>query len=419
MKTHVFTAVFCGLTFIADASAQRAPDLQGFSAEGLRRVGAAYRAEVDKGTMAGAVTLVARNGRIVHYEAHGYHDAAKTRPMPKDSQFRMFSMTKPFVSVATMMLVEQGRLGLADPVADWLPELKDMKVMVEKRDATGNATYESMPAARPIRVMDLLRHTSGLTYADDAPHPPLREAYKAAGLRWTNVATGDEFVKSVASVPLAWQPGTRFEYGLSTDVLGVLLERLTGKPLDALLDEMVFRPLSMKDTTFSISADRRARLADALDSDPLKNEAWKWMDAEMAPGKRLRAGGAGAISTAEDYFRFCQMLLNGGELNGVRLLSRKTVQQMLSDQTEGLMPPSSTGAAPVFGFGLGFALRRRDGYGFSPGSGGEAFWGGYGATAFLIDPKERVVAISLSQGPSAHARLSSIFRQVFWGALVH
>ena len=195
------------------------------------------RAEIDKGTMPGAVTLIARHGKVVHFEAHGYLDSGKTKPMTQDAVFRMFSMTKPFVSVAAMMLVEQGRMKLSDPVSTWIPEFKDMKVLIEKKDAAGNVTREPVPAERPITVQDLLRHTSGFAYADNAPFPELKDAYTKADIesRETDVSP-EELVQRLAGIPLAWQPGTRWQYGVSTDVLGVLLERLTGKRLDLLLD---------------------------------------------------------------------------------------------------------------------------------------------------------------------------------------
>lgn len=398
--------------------AQRPPDLEGFAPDRLARFRSAYEAEIRADTAAGVVVLVARNGKIVHHEAYGFQDAAKSVPLRRDAIYRSFSMTKPLVSVAAMMLVERGELLLGDPVTKWLPELRDVTVMVENKDASGKPTYETVKAARPVRVFDLLRHTSGLTSADGAPHVPLREAYRSGGMYWTNYETGEAFLVALAKLPLAWQPGTRWEYGLSTDVLGILLERATRKPLDVLLDEMIFRPLGMTDTVFTLDAAREARLADALDKEPDKVVVWKWFRDGSRRENQFRRGGSGAYTTAHDYFRFCQMLLQGGELDGVRLLSRKTVERMFTDQVEGLMPPSTTGAALTVGFGLGFAIRRRDGYGVTAGSAGEASWAGYGATSFLIDPKEQVIAIMMSQGPSAYGRLNGLLRELTWGALV-
>jgi CubicO group peptidase (beta-lactamase class C family) len=431
MERTTIAAALIALACSVDAPAQGTFDDQGFSLERLARLGTAYRAEVERGTIAGAVTLVARNGRIVHHEAHGYRDAARSEPMPRDAVFRMFSMTKPFTAVAAMMLVEQGRLRLSDPIEEWLPELKDLKVMVERRDASGAAAYATVPAERPIRVQDLLRNTAGFAYSGMAPQPPLNDAYKAAGLEWAHFETSDEFIRRLATVSLASQPGSRFQYGVSIYVLGVLLERLTGKRIDRLLDELIFLPLGMKDTAFHLDASRARRLADAPDSDPFKAQAWEWTRIELDPASRLmRHGGSGAVSTAADYFRFAQMLLNGGELDGVRLLGRKTVEQMFTDQLQEANPQlSPSGVLPSFiglgsdganasGYGLGFGVRRRDGHGTVPGSAGEISWSGFAGTMFLIDPKEKIVAISMAQGPSSWRRIYPMFRHVVGGALL-
>ena len=427
-KRFPVAALFLAGTIAAHAWAQRPEDLS-FSAERLARIGAAYRAEIDRGTTRGAVTLVARDGRVVYHEAHGYLDQGKSRPMPKDAIFRMFSMTKPITSVATMMLVEQGRLRLSDPIDEWLPEFKEVKVMVERRDANGAVTHEIVPAARRILVQDLLRHTSGLSHTG-APFEPLRAAYKAAGMEWGHFGSSDEFIARLAALPLAYQPGAKFHYGESTDALGVLLERLTGKRLDALLEEMIFRPLGMKDTRFDLDAPRRDRLAAAPTVDP----GLDWLAVELDPARTgVRRGGSGAVSTALDYFRFCQMLLNGGELDGVRLLGRKTVEQMFADQLQEpypQMPISGAvasfiqigatrepGSAGPSGFGLGFGVKRRDGYGAVPGSAGQVTWASYGGSTFLIDPKEGIIAIGMAESPSGWRRLMPMLHQVVWGAV--
>ena len=240
---------------------------QGFSQERLKHIGQVMAQEIEKGTMPGAVTLIARNGKIVHFEAHGWLDSEKKRPMVTNAVFRALSMTKPFVSVAAMMLVEQGRMKLSDPISNWIPEMKNMKVLVEKKDATGKVTREAVPATRQITVQDLLRHTSGLTYMGSAPFPEIKEAYAKADIesRESDVSP-DELVQRLAAIPLAWEPGTHWEYSVSVDVLGVLLERVTGTRLDRLLDTMIFKPLKMVDTGFQLAPNQRARLADAFDS---------------------------------------------------------------------------------------------------------------------------------------------------------
>jgi CubicO group peptidase (beta-lactamase class C family) len=395
------------------------PESQGMASDRLARIAPVMKQEIDKGTMPGAVTLIARNGRIVHFEAHGFLDSGKTRPMPKDAVFRAFSMTKPFVSVAAMMMVEQGKFQLRDPVTNFLPELKDLKVMVEKRDAAGNITRETEPAARPITIQDLLRHTSGFTYAASSPYPEIREAYNKLDIegRETDISP-DDFIKRLATVPLAYQPGTRWEYGISTDVLGVLLERAAGKPLHLLLDEMIFKPLKMKDTSFQVTPEQMPRLADAYDTDPQKTSLWKWVRVEADPAKRYRLGGAGTVTTAADYLRFAQMMLNGGELDGVRLLSRKTVEYMLSDHIPGLAGTPAPTTGPGYGFGLGFGVRRQDGFAIAPGSTGDAMWAGAGGTSFTIDPREKIVGVFMAAAPTPRLHTRNLFKNLIYGAVV-
>jgi len=308
---------------------------------------------------------------------------------------------------------------LSDSLSTWIPEFKDMKVLTEKKDAVGNVTREPVPAERPITVQDLLRHTSGFFYINNAPFPELKEAYTKADIesRETDVSP-EELVQRLAGIPLAWQPGTRWHYGVSTDVLGVLLERLTGKRLDLLLDEMLFKPLEMKDTSFQVRPEQMARLADGFDSDSLKARSWKWARVETEPGKRYRLGGAGAVSTAADYFRFAQLLVNGGELDGVRLLSRKTVEYMLSDHIPGFAGSTASTTGSGYGFGLGFAVRRQEGFAVVPGSTGDAMWAGLGGTSFTIDPKEQIVGIFMAQAPTPRQHTRFLFKNLLYGALV-
>jgi CubicO group peptidase (beta-lactamase class C family) len=419
--------VLLAVTFALPASRAQTPEItpraqatpQGLSQERLQRIGQVMAQEIEKGTMPGAVTLVARNGRIVHFQAHGWLDPQKTRPMMTNAVFRAFSMTKPFVSVAAMMLVEQGRMKLSDPISNWIPEMKNMKVLVEKKDSDGKVTRETVPARRQITVQDLLRHTSGLTYISSAPFPEIKDAYTKADVesREGDVSP-EEFVQRLGDIPLAWEPGTRWEYGLSTDVLGVLLERVTGTRLDRLLDTMIFKPLKMEDTGFQLATDQRARLADAFDSDPLKAPSWRWARVEEDPGKRYRLGGAGTVSTAMDYFRFAQMIASGGELDGVRLLSRESVEYMLSDHIPNFAggPDATTG--PGYGFGLGFGVRRQEGFAVVPGSTGDAMWAGLGGTSFTIDPKERLVGVFMAQAPTPRLHTRFLFKNLIYGAMV-
>ncbi len=393
---------------------ETAPSSQGFSQERLDRIGPVMQAEIEKGTMPGAVTLIARNGEIVHLEAHGYLDAAMTEPMTEDAIFRNFSMTKPLVSAATMMLIEEGKLSLRDPITDWMPEFEEMTVLA----AGADGSVAEVPAENPIRVQDLLRHTSGFGYSNNVP-PPIAAAYDEADIesRKTDVSP-DEFISRLAGIPLVYQPGTRWHYGLSTDVLGVLLERVTGKQLDVLLDEMIFTPLGMEDTSFQVAEEDLPRLADALDADPQKEASWRWARVEADPGLRYRLGGAGTVTTAEDYWRFAQMILNEGELDGTRLLSPHSVELMLSDHIVNLEGDPFPTTGPGYGFGLGFGVRRQEGVSWAPGSTGDAMWAGAGGTSFTIDPAEDLVAVFMAAAPSPRQHTRFLWKNLVYGALV-
>ena len=410
----------CLLVTATSVAAQQArPESQGFSSERLARIAPVLRAEIDKGVMPGAVALIARNGKIVYFESVGYLDNGKSRPLTKESLFRAYSMTKPIVSVATMMMVEQGRFKLNDPITVYLPELKDLKVMVERKDAAGNATRETVAVARPITVQDLLRHTSGFTYDNNSPFPEVADAYRKQNIQGGDGdITGDEMLKRLAAIPLVWQPATTFHYSISTDVLGLYLERVARKRLDALLDEMILKPLKMVNTMWHVPAARVAQLADAYEADPMRASLWKVVRVTEDPSNRYLHGGAGLVTTAYDYFRFSQFVLNGGELDGVRLLSRKTVQYMLSDHMVGMAGSTASSTGPGYGFGLGFAVRRQDGLAVAPGSTGDAMWAGAGGTSFTIDPREKIVGVFMAAGPSTRFHTRMLFKNMLYGALV-
>ena len=411
-------SICIALPLMAEA-AEVSPESQGFSSERLARIAPVLKNEITKGTIPGAVSLIARNGQIVHFEAHGFIDAAKITPMTKDAVFRGFSMTKPFTSVAAMILVEEGKISLRDPISNWMPEFKKMQVLTEVRDERGRTTRVAVPAKAQITVRDLLRHTSGFTYSGTAPFPELKEAYEKVDVEASiKDISPEEFIQRLSEIPLAYEPGTRWEYGVSTDVLGVLVEKVSGKRLDEYLAEMLFKPLKMKDTSFQASPEQLPRLADALDSDPLKEAFWKAARVEADPGKRYRLGGAGAVFTAEDYFRFAQMMLNKGQLDGVRILSRETVQFMMSDHIAGLQGSTFPTTGPGYGFGLGFGVRLQEGLGFAPGSTGDAMWAGAGGTSFTIDPKEKIVGVFLSAAPSTRQHTRFLFKNLLYGGLV-
>jgi CubicO group peptidase (beta-lactamase class C family) len=402
-----------GTAASAAPAKQTAPsDLaQGFSKQRLARIGPSMKEQVERGMFPGAVTLVARNGKIVHFESHGYLDAAKTKPMTKDALFRLASMTKPIVTVAAMMMVEQGKFKLNDPIVTWLPELKDLKVETAGGD---------VPLTRPIWVQDLMRHTAGLVYQGGTKSPRIKKMYEDLNIEAREVdITADEMLKNLGQIPLAHQPGTVWEYSIATDVLGLLLERVAKKPLDAIVKEMLLDPLGMKDTTWWVTADKVNRLAETLDSDSQKVSMTKSYRQSYDPlGKSYFKGGAGLVGTASDYLRFAQMMVNGGELDGKRYLSRKTVEFMLSQHTVGMAGSTIGTTGPGYGFGIGFGVRLDEGMGWVPGSKGDAMWAGAWGTSFWIDPKEKLVGVLMAQGPSHRIHTRMLYKNLVYGALV-
>jgi CubicO group peptidase (beta-lactamase class C family) len=400
------------------------PESVGLSGERIQRIAAAMKQEVAKGSFPGAVALIARNGKVAHFDAYGYLDCKKEKPMPKDAIFRIASMTKPIVTAAAMMMVEQGKINLNDPIFMYLPEFKEMKAEVRKKDAEGKTSYEIVPASRPILIQDLMRHTSGFTYgAFGERSENIAKAYNEADLMGAKGdLTADEMIKRLAQIPLAFQPGTKFEYGMSVDVLGILMEKVAKKGLDEILREMIFVPLKMKDTAFYVPPEKAQRLADVYDSDPQKAPLLATIRVQDNPaGKRYFAGGSGLASTAEDYFPFAQMILNGGVLDGQRLLSKKTVEFMLSDHLLGVGADSMVlkyAAGPGYGFGLGFAIRLHEGFAWAPGSKGDAGWTGILGTIFTIDPKEKLVGIMMNQGPTPRVHTWYLFKDLLYGAVV-
>jgi CubicO group peptidase (beta-lactamase class C family) len=308
---------------------------------------------------------------------------------------------------------------LNDQISNWLPELKDLKVETQRTDKDGAVTTEDVPINRPVSVQDLMRHTSGFFYAGAIRSPRLKDAYEKANIeaRETDIM-GDEMLKALGQIPLAHQPGTTFLYGISTDVLALLLERATKTSLDRLLQEMLLDPLGMKDTAFWVPPQKVGRLAEAYDSDPLKASQLKsYRILENPVGKSYLKGGAGLVSTTGDYFKFAQMMINGGELDGRRYLSRKTVEFMLSDHIIGMGGSTVSTTGPGYGFGLGFAVRLHDGYAWAPGSKGDAMWAGAWGTSFTIDPREGLIGILMAQGPSNRIHTRMLFKDLIYGAV--
>jgi len=422
MKRSMTCAVL--LTWLLTASLVSAqglptatPEEVGLSSARLARVTELVKGEIAKGRYPGAVGLVARRGKVVYFEALGQRDPQSAAPMTKDAIFRLYSMTKPFTSVAAMMLVEDGKILLNDPVSKYLPKLKNLQVSVPRVDPqTGRVSYALVPAEREMTIQDLMRHTSGLVYGVFTSHAGVKEAYAKEGVDWDGVTPAEQ-IERLARVPLAHQPGAAWEYSLSTDVLGRVIEAVSGATLGQFLQERVFAPLKMTDTAFLVPNGKAARLAEPFAKDPVSGDAVKLLDVTVA--QKNDAGGAGSAGTVADYARFSQMLLNGGQLDRVRLLGRATVAQMSSDHLGDIRV-----ASPIlprgYGFGLGFAVRKETGLNWVTGSAGEYRWGGAAGTAFWVDPKEQMVVVWMTQGQPGPRRGEDrdLFRQLVQAALV-
>ena len=369
------------------------PEEVGFSSERLGEITAYTRREVDEGRMVGVVTMVARRGKIVHFETVGNYGLDNPKPIEKDTLFRIYSMTKPITTVAMMMLYEEGKFQLGDPVSKHLPEFEDQKIM---RDG------ELVPPKSPMTIEQLMSHSAGLTYGFGNDNPA-DIAYQEADV-WGSQDL-DDFIDRLATAPLRFEPGSRYHYSVATDVLGALVERLSGLPLDEFFQKRIFAPLGMHDTFFNVPEDKLHRLA--------SNHYWDAEENKMAvvPPERNRpptgitlfSGGGGLISTAMDYMIFCEMLRDGGRYNGVRILGPKTVQYMtinhLTDdvRNEGADEYPASHLYPGQSFGLGFGVITDPGQSQVISSAGEFSWGGAANTKFWIDPEEDLVAILMTQ----------------------
>jgi CubicO group peptidase (beta-lactamase class C family) len=379
------------------------PEDVGLSSERLARLSATIQRDVDQKDIPGAVVVIGRRGKIAYSRAFGFHDRETGAPMPLDAIHRIASMTKPLTSVAVMTLVEEGRINLTDAVARHLPEFKDVQVGVEKKDETGAPQLVAETPQRAMTIHDLLRHTSGLTYGFFG-RSLVKDRYRAANVM-SSTQTNAEFVTNLARLPLHYHPGTTWEYGVSTDVLGRIAEVVSGMPLDRFVAERVTDPLGMRDTGFAVDrADGRARIAEPQ-ADPGTGTRPAMPDITRKPV--WLSGGGGLVSTAPDYARFAQLLLDGGELHGVRVLSRKTVEYMTSDHLASSMrvngfpiPAIDTRPENGGGFGLGFAVRVSPGRSAVFGSAGDFGWVGIWGTQFWVDPKEQMFAVMMLQTAS-------------------
>jgi CubicO group peptidase (beta-lactamase class C family) len=399
-RRRLFAAI--ALAVLSGCAAQAPQSGSGFSQEGLARLERTVAADVERGRIPGVVMMAQRDGQLFS-RTIGRQDPQAGVPMREDSIFRAYSMTKPIVSVGLMMLVEEGRILLSDPVSKHIPELKGLKVGVEK-----DGKLEIVAAQREATIQDLMRHTSGFTYGVFGKSM-VKELYTKNGVDASDHSNA-ELVQKLATVPLMYQPGTTWEYGRSTDVLGHVIERVSGQSLDVYLQARILGPLGMKDTAFFVPPAQQPRLAEAFAKDPDSGAAINLLNVRTPP--KYLAGGQGLVTTAADYLRFAQMLLNGGELGGVRILSRKTVEYMTSDHLGAIRGPG-----PGYGFGLGFAVRLGNGLASSEGSAGDYNWAGLGGTYFWVDPKERLVAVWMMQAPNQRNYYRELFRNMIYGAL--
>ncbi len=381
---------------------------------------------VDRGKLAGVSTLIARDGRIAHFETVGMRDTARGLPLEKDTIFRIYSMTKPITSLALMMLYEEGRFQLNHEVSRYIPEFKDLRVW----DGGTPESYETKPCAREMTIRDLLTHTSGLTYDFMYAHP-VDSMYREAGIGGarTKGLTLKTMVERLAEIPLLFSPGEHWNYSVSTDVCGYLIEVLSGQSLDQFLASRIFVPLGMDDTGFSVPVEKAHRLATNYEKDPKTREVrvcdmGDETSSYVQPNSFL-SGGGGLVSTQMDYFRFCQMVLNGGELDGTRLVSRKTLDLMtINNLPDGKtmkdMDNSAFSETGVDGqgFGLGFSVLLDQAAAQTTGSPGIYSWGGAASTYFWIDPAENLIAILMTQlMPSRAYPLRPQFQQLVYGAV--
>jgi CubicO group peptidase (beta-lactamase class C family) len=441
MKRWMLAAALFGALVVTAPSAwsqvnllgleQAPPEQVGVSKEKLGRIHDALQESVADGKLAGTVMLVARKGKLIYADAAGFQDKDEGKPMALDSIFRIYSMTKPLVSVAAMMLVEDGKIELTDPVSKFFPAFKGQQVSVARADGEfARMTYTTVPADREIIVQDLLRHTAGLAYGEITLNAPVKDAYTKAGLYLPGVRDYDareltpaEEVERLAKAPLAHQPGTVWEYSLAVDLLGRVVEAASGKRLADFLAQRLFEPLKMQDTGFWVPGAKMGRVAQPLAVDFASGQPIKVIDVSKEP--KNDSGGAGGVSTAADYLRFAQMLLNGGQLDGTRVLSRTTVALMTSDHlgtriAAPVTPSELLLGTPGYTFGLGFAVRQGAGVAGVPGSAGEFMWAGYAGTYFWVDPKEELVAVYMSQAPStARAYYRKLVKQLVYAAIVN
>ena len=413
------TVVLCLLLSVPAVAAQLLPSARpesvGLSSERLSRITEVLRNDIAKGVIPGAVVLIARQGKVAYFEALGSLDPQAKTLMGKDAIFRIYSMTKPITSVCIMMLFEQGKLALSDPVAKYIPQFKDLQVGEEKRDAEGKVTLELVAAKRPITIQDLLRHTSGLTYGFFG-EGAVKKIYNEVDL-FRDDPDNSEFADRLAKLPLVYQPGSTWEYSHSTDVLGRVVEVVSGKSLHQYMKDTLFDPLGMSDTAFYVADPaKQARLAEPFANDRSFGPGLPFSDPRLKTRQEL--GGQGLVGTAMDYARFLQMLLNGGTLDGRRYLGPRTIAYMTSDHMGEVKRSPFDILGPGHKFGLGFAVRTESGVAAFAGSPGDYAWSGAAGTSFWVDPKEKMFAVFMIQSISKRAQYRPLLRNMVYAAIV-
>jgi len=379
------------------------PEDYGLSSKALSRISQHFQTDVKANFIPGAVALIARKGKIIYFENFGMQVKEKGISMSRDSVFRIYSMTKPITSVAALILYDKGKLDIDDPVSKYLPEFRNMTVGFEE----GNEIKYTEPVKRDITIKDLMMHTSGLSYGVFVSSP-IRKMYLKEGVNsWDQPLS--EMTKKLGKIPLLFQPGTKWEYSRSTDVLGRVVEVASGMRLDRFMETYIFRPLGMNDTGFSLKQNNRGRLAEAVGIDLL--------NVRRQPVKL--SGGGGLVSTAQDYYRFAQMLLNGGEFEGKRILKKNTVALMTRDHLGGLSERGDAWYLPGkgYGFGLGVAVRK-DKNADIQGSIGDYWWEGIAGTGFWVDPEKQMVAILMIQAPMQRLHYRKVYREWVYNALL-
>jgi CubicO group peptidase (beta-lactamase class C family) len=387
-----------GAAFAEDPLPRAKPEDVGFSAERLARIGTTLKADIEAGRIPGAVIAIARHGKLVMLDAYGWRDKAAGVAMTTDTIFNIASMTKPMTTVGALMLYEQGKILIDDPLSKYFPKFVSMKVAA--RDANGEPTAETVPANRQITVQDLMRHTSGLIYGGRG-NTLVHKMYPAGSGDAARDYDGAAFMDKLASLPLLYQPATVWDYGFGLDVTGLLIEKVSQKSLGQYLQANLFAPLGMTDTGFSVGPDKAARYAKPLPADPDTGKE-QARSPELTQPIKFECGGGCAASTASDYLRFATMLMNHGRSGEAQLLGRKTVEYMLSDQLGPSIKNLVGNADPTradYGFGLGLAVRTTPGVVRMMGSVGQFSWPGASGTDWWVDPKEELVVVYLSAAP--------------------